>query len=88
MNKGLLMSAAGNLYLSFFVGLLIVVLFLAWAIALLRTLTGGKENTNLQKMYGQEHEKVADVEKKKKMALLAVSGICLAGLAVLYYILL
>ena len=79
------MSATGRLYVSLFGGISLVILFLAWAIAFLRTLTGGRENTNLQKMYGQENEKAADADKKKKLVWHAVIGIMLVGLAVLYY---
>lgn len=86
MKTGLLIGVTGKFYFSLLGGIFLVCLFLVWAIVLLKTLTGGKENTNLQKMYGQEDEKKEDSEKRQKTTKLLISGVMIICLAVLYYI--
>jgi len=84
----LLSSTEGTYYISLFCGVVFVVLFLLWAIWLLNIVTHGKENTNLQKMYGHEAEKKKGNDKKKELLCLVLSGILLFCLATLYYMLL
>lgn len=84
----LAVSSAGNFYISLVGGLVLLLLFLGWAFALIKTLLGGKDNTNLQKMYGQGRGVSEDNKRKHSLARLAVSGVLLVFLAVLYYVLL